>query len=389
MNIYRSGLAIAMLLLANLNSAAWAAPLSGTSQPGAVPPAAANGTAYSAEAIAKMLKSAPKSYQTNLAAGKFYESKGVIGEAQSAYRQAITCPNPGPEAYKHLAQLLLKSADYAEAEQVARSGQKLFPKDYGMLLTTGYVLHNEHKLGDALSMYQAAQKVEPKNPEIYVAMADVCSTQSQPQEALKYIEKALTLTLGKPNELVLYEQAKILVLLGHFDQAKKPLATNFAANPLNFKNNKLYLSVLTNQKQIKDAFIVQLCIMAPANAKEMTLDKAALRDMITALPEKDAAGGIARAESLIKEKRLKGRLHFALGDVYDRLGQAQNGIFQYQAGLALDPTLARGWLRLGEDLETYKKDFGAAMKMYQKALTLDGQDKETIMRINQLKVKMK
>jgi tetratricopeptide (TPR) repeat protein len=357
------------------------------SAPPAVQTATSGSTKYSATQIEKLLKTEPKAYSTHLAAGKFYEEKGIVGEAQSEYRTAITCPHPTAEAYKHLAQLLLKSADYAEAEKVARAGLKLFPHEYGMLLTAGYVLHNEHKLGEAASMYEAARAVQPNNAEIYIALADVYSAMNESPKALQYVEKALT--LGKPTELILYEQAKILVLLGRFEQALKPLAANFATNPLNFKNNKLYLNVLTSQKRIKEAFIVQLCLLAPANDKEMALAKASLQDMLRALPEKEAQSGIATAEAAIKEKRLKGRLHFALGDVYDRIGQAQNAIGQYQAGLAFDPTLARGYLRLGEDLETFKKDFDGAMKNYQKALSLDAGDKETTMRINQLKAKMK
>jgi tetratricopeptide (TPR) repeat protein len=121
----------------------------------------------------------------------------------------------------------------------------------------------------------------------------------------------------------------------------------------------------------------------------MVLAKAAVKDMLAAMTEKDARDTIARAEAAIKEIKLKGRLHFALGDVYDRLAQPQIAINQYQAGLSFDPSLARGYLRLGEDLETYKKDLPGAMKNYQKAFSLDGQDHEIQMRLNGLKAKIK
>jgi Tfp pilus assembly protein PilF len=349
--------------------------------------AGASDPGITAALVEKLLKTAPKAYNTHLTAAKFYEQKGIIGQAQDEYRQAITCKGAMAEAYKHLAQLLLKSADYAEAERVARAGLKAFPQDYGMLLTTGYVLHNEHKLGDAMQMYEGARKIQPNNPEIYVALADVASNLNQPQKALQYIEKAIS--LGKPGELILYEQAKVLVLLGRFEDAKKPLATNFAQNPLNAKNNQLYLSVLTSQKLPKEALLVQLCMLAPANDKQMVLAKAAVKNVLATMPEQDARESIAGAEASIKDIKLKGRLHFALGDIYDRLGQPQIAIIQYQAGLSFDPSLARGYLRLGEDLETYKKDLSGAMKNYQKASSLDSQDHEIQMRLNQLKAKMK
>ncbi len=180
-----------------------------------------------------------------------------------------------------------------------------------MLLTTCYVLQNDHKLCDSLELYQGAQKVQPKNPQIYVALADVTSSLNQPQKALQYIEKAMA--LGKPSDLILFEQAKVLVVLGRFQEAKKPLAANFAANPLNFKNNKLYLSVLESQKLPKESLLVQLCIMTPANDKQMVLAKAAVKNMVVAMPPADAKETIARAEGLIKEIKLKGRLYFASG----------------------------------------------------------------------------
>ncbi len=339
------------------------------------------------EQVEKLLKTAPKAYNSHYTAGRFYEQQGSIGQAQDEYRQAIKCPGAKADAYKHLSQLLLRSTDFKEAELTARAGLKLFPNDYGMLLTTGYVLQNEAKVAAALEMYEKAQKVQPNNQQIYVALADACSALNQPAKALQYIEKALK--LGKPSDLILYEQAKILVILGRFEEAKIPLATNFAENPLNFKNNKLYLSVLTSQKLPKEALLVQLCIMVPSNDRDLVLAKAAVKELLMAVSPADAKATIARAESLVKDVKLKGRLHFALGDVYDKINQPQIAIGQYQAGLSFDPSLARGYLRLGEDLESVKNDRAGALKNYQKAASLDDKDPEIQMRLKQLKEKMK
>jgi len=337
--------------------------------------------------LEKLIKSAPNAYNTHLTAAKFYDQEGSVGESQNEYRLATKCKGVTAEAYKRLAQQLLRSSDYVEAEKIARQGLKLFPHDYGMLLTTGYVLHNEHKLNEALEFYKLARDIQPKNPEIYVALADLTVTLKDPQKAKEYIDKAVS--LGKPSELVLYQQAKILCLLGHFDQALKPLATNFESDPLNLKNDALYLSVLSNQKMKKEAFLVQLCMLAPANDKEIVRAKTNAQELMKDLPDSDVLQALAKAESFFQDKILKGRLHFAMGAIYDRLNRPAQAIVQYQAGLALDPSLARGYLRLGEDLESFKKNLPEAMKNYQKAFSLDKKDPEIQMRLNLLKAKMK
>ncbi len=87
-----------------------------------------NQAAITAAQVEKLMKTAPDAFNTHLTAAKFYEQQGSIGQAEDEYRRATTCKGASTEAFKHLAQLLLKSADYAEAESTARSGLKLFPR---------------------------------------------------------------------------------------------------------------------------------------------------------------------------------------------------------------------------------------------------------------------
>jgi len=340
--------------------------------------------------VEHLLKTAPDAYSTHLLAGKFYEERGIIGQAADEYRKATTCKGAASEAYKCLAQLLVKSTDVsdaAEAQRVIRAGVKAFPKDYSMFFTAGFVLQSQHSLVEAMQMYESARKLQPNNSDIYVAMSDLAVEMKQPKDALPYIEKAIA--LGKPTDLMMFERAKILVALGRLEEAKKPLATNFAQNPLDAKNDKLYVSVLRHQNLAKEALTVELCVLATATGREMDRAKSATKIIISPIPKADAKDSIAKAETLLKEKRLKGRLHFALGDVYDHLDDRQEAINQYQAGLSFDPNFARGYLRLGEDLEHFKKDLPAALKNYQKALSLADDDFDMRMHVQQLKAKMK
>ncbi|MFA7338960.1 MAG: tetratricopeptide repeat protein [Candidatus Obscuribacterales bacterium] len=333
------------------------------------------GQVPTAKQVEQLLKNQPKTYAAHYAAGQLYESQGFYGQAQDEFRQALSFPPVKPDAYKRLAQLALKSSDYATAEKVATDGLHLFPKDYGMLLTAGYVLHNQNKLPAALNMYQRARAARPQDAQICLAIADVLAAMNKPEQALQ--EMARFDKVSQPTTLSIYEKAKILLALKRYDQALAELDKNFNQDPANFANNKLYASTLANQGNRLKALEVALCLLANANGKEMEMSKQRVTNLLGPMPEGVPPNVIAKAEGRIKDLRVKARMHFALGDVYDRKSQFDFAIKQYQAGLKLDPLFARGHYRLGLDLEKHSKDLKAASASFKKAHELNsGKDQQ-------------
>jgi tetratricopeptide (TPR) repeat protein len=338
-------------------------------------PQSTAGQLPTAKQVEQLLKNQPKTYAAHYAAGQLYESQGFYGQAQDEFRQALSFPPVKPDAYKRLAQLALKSSDYATAEKVASDGLHLFPKDYGMLLTAGYVLHNQNKLPAALNMYQRARAAKPKDAQICLAIADVLAAMNKPEQALR--EMVRFDKVSQPTTLSIYEKAKILLALKRYDQALAELDKNFNQDPANFANNKLYASTLANQGNRLKALEVALCLLANANGKEMEASKQRVTNLLGPMPEGVPPNVIAKAEGRIKDLRVKARMHFALGDVYDRKSQFDFAIKQYQAGLKLDPQFARGHYRLGLDLEKHSKDFKAASASFKRAHELNsGKDQQ-------------
>ncbi len=329
----------------------------------------------SAKQVELLLKNQPKTYVAHYAAGQLYESQGFYGQAIEQYRQALDFPPVKPDAYKRLAQLALKTSDYAAAEKVAVDGLHLFPKDYGMLLTAGYVLQNQGKLPAAMNMYQRARAARPSDAQICLAIADVLAALNKPEQAL--IEISRFDKLSPPTTLSIYEKAKILLALKRYDQALAELDKNFSQDPANFANNKLYASTLanhcnSNQTNRLKALEVALCLLAHANGKEMELSKQRVTNLLGPMADGVPPEVIAKAEERVKDVRVKARMHFALGDVYDRKSQFDLAIKQYQAGLKLDPQFARGHYRLGLDLESHGKDARSANASFRKAHELNG-----------------
>lgn len=344
-----------------------------------------------AAAIERQLKRAPQSYESHLKAGQFYLKEGSIGQAQDEFRIAIKCKNPGAEAFKQLALLNMRSQDYDQSTAVIEQAVKLFPREYGVLLTAGYVMHNQTKLPEALAYYNRAAAIQPHNPEIYLAKADLLNAMNKSQEALSTLEKASKLGhLSKAAEALLhYERAKVYINMSRYADAAAELNINYKADPETLNNNKLYLTVLDKLGKKQKELEVALIILSADNGQQMQERKGLIGGLIKTLSPSQIEASLKEAEKLITARQFKARMHFAMGDIMDRQARYKDAIQEYRRGLAINPDFARGYLRLGEDLEMAQNDFKGAMLNYQKALTLDKNDKEIKLRIKALSEKQK
>ncbi len=321
------------------------------------------------KAVEALLKAKPKSYEAHYNAGRLYESRGFYGQAQDEYRQAITFSGVKPDAYKRLAQLALKSSDYATAEKVSTEGLHHFPRDYGMLLTAGFVLHNQSKLAPALNMYRRAREAKPDDGQICIAIADVLAAMNKPEEALAEIARFEK--LSKPDVLSIYEKAKIYLAMKKFDLALAELDKNYNADPANFANNKLYATTLANRDKKDKALEVAFCLLANSIGAEMEMSKKRVSALLGQVQPGAVPQVLANAQKRLKDNKIKARMHFALGDVYDRKTQMELAISQYREGLKLDESFARGHFRLAQDLERHRKDIKGAYASYKRAHELD------------------
>lgn len=340
----------------------------------------------SQEEIEKLLKNEPHSYRAHLEAGRFYQKKGFVVEAENEYKLAINAPNAGADAYKQLANLLLRSHDYDQAEKISLEAKKKFQTDYSVLLTCGYVLHNCHKLDDALAVYEKARSLKPGESDIYLAIGDVLQAQNKPKEALAMVEKGIKLG-ACDKEFAAFEKAKILVALDRFSEAVHEMDPVFEKYPFSSNTNDVYLAALLKCGNLEKALEVRLCLLSKANGRDMQINKSEVGGLCSKLSKNQIDLCIARAEKRIADQKLKARLHFAMGDIYDRAKNSGEAIQQYEAGLKLDPTFARGYLRLAEDQEVFLKDFKSALKNYETAQKLDKADKEINLRLNNLRQK--
>jgi tetratricopeptide (TPR) repeat protein len=106
------------------------------------------------------------------------------------------------------------------------------------------------------------------------------------------------------------------------------------------------------------------------------------------IPAKQSTAAIHEVGQKFGNTFLGGQMHFALGDVFDRLGRYPEAMEQYQEGLNIQPDFGRGYFRLGKDYEVFRRDFQAAKRNYSQAMLYDHGDTEMQARAERLEAHM-
>lgn len=334
------------------------------------------------EDLEKLIAANPKDPRYRYELGLAYERQGFLSLAHDVYQAALACPAPPIDMYKHLAEVDLRLHKYDEATSVINSAVKKCPGDYSVLLTAGHVMQNQRRYADARVMYEKARDLRPDDPDVYAVLADLYNSQGQFKKAVECADRSLKL---RPDfDLANYEKAKAMVSLGLFHESLEPLEKTFRQNPLSYANNKLYAQMLAQQKRPTEALKPILALLAVTGGTELASWKSGAGGIISGLGADRVRPQIEEVEAAIcrtGHKEQAARVHFALGDVFDKMKQPDRAMAQYERGLSLDPTFARGYLRLAEDLETHRHDLPKALANYEKAYSLNKDDPEIVQRL--------
>lgn len=361
----------AFLAATSANYAAWGAEGTATPQ-----------TPASLDSLIKQVEANPNSARSHMLVAQRYEQQGFLSLARDQYEQATNCPNPPPEAFKFLAQISLRMQMGKEATEIVRQAAQRFPKDFGIFLTAGYVLQNQNKLDEAQRMYDHAAQLKPDNPAAHGALADIYFAMHRYDKALAESDKALAVM--KDFDVGNYEKARALGALGRPNEAVDLLQKNFSRDPLGTLNNRLYAGTLLQANRPDEALLPLLSLLATSDGKKMAETKMEIAQLISRMPQARVQAALAKSDAALAKTAVRARMHFAMGDVFDKLNQHAAAMKEYERGNQLDPKYPRGYLRLAEDLEVYSQDYEKAMTNYRKAFALDNNDPEISMRMQHL-----
>ena len=143
--------------------------------------------------------------------------------------------------------------------------------------------------------------------------------------------------------------------------------------------------------RLEEAFEVALHVLA-VDSKDSFRDlpkaKRVVGTLLSLLPRDQSLPVLNRIAAELKSTPYASGLQFSLGDEFDHLGERELAMGHYRQGLSLDPSFARGYLRLGEDLEDYCHDYDGAIEMYRRAFQLKKEDQEIRSRLYSLSLRL-
>jgi tetratricopeptide (TPR) repeat protein len=161
----------------------------------------------------------PKSTNAQLALGSFYQYRGRLAEADQQFRHAIEVDPKNPEPRKALVRLLVLEGKNGDAEEFARKTRQELsddPNAYSMLGDYYFTLAGD--VEKATNEYESLYKDHPKDPQVrknYIQLLilrnrlddatklDDAILKNNPQDAEALVFRGqIKLREGKPNEAV-------------------------------------------------------------------------------------------------------------------------------------------------------------------------------------------
>jgi len=176
--------------------------------------------------------------------------------------------------------------------------------------------------------------------------------------------------------------------LGRAEEAVGLVENNFRRDPLNSLNSHLYVVILLQANKPDEAVVPLLSLLATSDGAKMDEYKMEISQLISRLPAGKVQAALAKSDAALAKVDVRARMHFAMGDIFDKLRQHAAAMKEFERGNELDPKYARGFLRLAEDEEAYSRDYKKAMLNYRRALSLDGKDPEICRRVLLLSQKL-
>lgn len=322
----------------------------------------------------------PGNLKAHLLLGYYYASYNLGELAAMEFESALRIDKNQPLVWVDLANVRYRHHKEAEAAKVLIEAENRFPSFYNILLARAMLFLREGRLAEAESYLAKAQTAKPDEPDTYVGQAQIFLNRKDYLAAINASDRALAL---KPDRGAAHlAKAQALLNLGQRSAAIRHLAIGFSSDRLNKPLAKLYLEQAEQAGLLAESCEAALVIMGiDVNSLELLEDdKEKVIGSIgrwrqSGASESDVERLIETVSADLKGTGHQAKFLFCLGDIYDRLNQRHRAIHLYRDGLAIDPTYARAYLRLGADLEL-SGQYAQATRLYQKAYSIKKEDPE-------------
>ena len=276
------------------------------------------------------LARAPESAELHFALGQLLAGQGEIVGAEASFRTALALrPNHAP-TYRELGALSMRRNDLAEAEACYREAIKLTPATPAVYRQLVDVLVKSGRSKEALSIVESALAVQSQNLDLYTIGADILERDGDLATAGDFLHRALQL---KPAAATIRRRlAQLLVRLDRINDARVILQAGVAFSADDFETR---------------AALGRLSMREHAFAEA----EAHFRELVDACPD-------------------RATFQFELANALRLQGMIDEAIIHLKVALTLDPLKAQVHFILGQLLARQGNAAGAA-KCYERALQLD------------------
>lgn len=327
--------------------------------------------------LAQYLKSNPSDARCLYLLGRNYERNGYMEMAVESYEKARQSDRKLPEPFLILSASRLKSGlDPKAVDAIVKAALVDFADDPETLTKMGVYLHLLHLTAQADQLYKQAASKDPGNPDLLVARAFALADAGQFAESLVCADKALAREATNIGGHA--ARGKALVGLHRRHEAADALGKAFYGTMLDAELTVSYAELLISLNRPIEALEPYLCVLAMTTNQPRVSPyvKQKIKGLLKHVNELQAKVEIDRVATAMQHSEYESKLHFAMGDVFDKCGRYNEAMREYKAGIKIEPTFARAYLRLARDYDLHAHDLNKARMNYDMAYRLDASDPE-------------
>jgi tetratricopeptide (TPR) repeat protein len=280
-----------------------------------------------------------------------------------------------PRSIRRLGDALLQAGADAEALNVLRSGQQLWPKDFWLSYTLGAVLvqrQGARDRTDALRFLTAAASTAPdwlrgSSASLYNNLGMALKTNGELDDAVKAYRKAKD--MDPRNIAVLNNLGVALQQQGQVDTALEVLEDAKAIDPKRLETQINLGAAYQAKGELNQA------IACFKEALEINGKSAAAHTSLGLALEAqgDLEGAIAEHHIALEIEPKSVQAHNNLGSAQLAKGDVEDALHTFQAALEIDPQYPATHINLGNALRM-KGDFDGAIRSFQTAAELNPRD---------------
>lgn len=111
------------------------------------------------------------------------------GEAETAYRAALTSDPDHPGAHLNLGRLLHETGEVTAAESHYRRALAADESNATAAFNLGVALEDRGEIGAAIRAYERAVRLDPLHPEGHYNLARLCEGEGRPAQALRHLAR--------------------------------------------------------------------------------------------------------------------------------------------------------------------------------------------------------